>query len=105
MTDPAGGFYSATDADSEGEEGKFFVWTPAEVREALGPEGEELARRFCAYYDVTEGGNWEGRGIPNGPRALDDVARGLGMAPAGLEGCVGEAGARWYDAGRRRIKK
>jgi uncharacterized protein YyaL (SSP411 family) len=58
MTDPAGGFYSATDADSEGEEGKFFVWTPAEVRAAV--EDEELARRFCAYYDVTEKGNWEG---------------------------------------------
>src|SRR5438445_638126 len=103
MTDPAGGFYSATDADSEGEEGKFFVWTPAEVREALGPEGEELARRFCAYYDVTEGGNWEGRSIPNAPRALDDVARELGIAPAELEGSLGDARARLYEARKRRV--
>ncbi len=63
MTDPAGGFYSATDADSEGQEGRFFVWTPAEVRAVVCDEGE--ARRVCAYYDVTETGNWEGRSIPN----------------------------------------
>ena len=58
MTDPSGGFYSTEDADSEGEEGKFYVWTPAEVAALLG---EEDARLFGAFYDVTEPGNFEGR--------------------------------------------
>jgi len=54
MTDPAGGFYATQDADSEGEEGKFFVWTPKEIRAALG---EEEAGRFEQAYGVTEPGN------------------------------------------------
>jgi uncharacterized protein YyaL (SSP411 family) len=59
MTDPAGGFYSTQDADSEGEEGKFFVWTPDEIRAVLGAEAD----RFMAAYGVTEGGNFEGQNI------------------------------------------
>jgi len=59
MTDPAGGFYSTQDADSEGEEGKFFVWTPSEIRGLLGQEAEA----FMAAYGVTKRGNFEGRSI------------------------------------------
>jgi uncharacterized protein YyaL (SSP411 family) len=59
MTDPAGGFYSTQDADSEGEEGRFFVWTPDEIREVLGSEADE----FMAAYGVTPGGNFEGKNI------------------------------------------
>ena len=55
MLDPEGGFYATQDADSEGEEGKFFVWTKAEVDELIGDD----SRLFCRYYDVTEAGNWE----------------------------------------------
>ena len=55
MLHPEGGFYATQDADSEGEEGKFFVWTKAEVDELIG----EDSRLFCRYYDVTEAGNWE----------------------------------------------
>ena len=55
MRHPGGGFYATQDADSEGEEGKFFVWTKAEVDERLGDD----ARLFCRSYDVTEAGNWE----------------------------------------------
>jgi uncharacterized protein len=62
MLDPKGGFYSSQDADSEGEEGKFFVWTPDEIEAVLG---EEQAREFCAVYDVTAGGNFEGKNILN----------------------------------------
>ncbi len=62
MTDASGGFYSSQDADSEGEEGKFFVWSPAEIAEVLG---EEDAREFCALYDVTPEGNFEGHNILN----------------------------------------
>jgi uncharacterized protein YyaL (SSP411 family) len=55
MTDAGGGFYSALDADSEGVEGKFYTWSREEIEEVLGAD----AGLFCAYYDVTEEGNWE----------------------------------------------
>jgi uncharacterized protein YyaL (SSP411 family) len=58
-----GGFYSALDADSEGEEGKFYVWSRAEVETVLGKEAE----LFCEFYDVTEEGNWEHKNILNVP--------------------------------------
>jgi hypothetical protein len=69
MLDPAGGFYSTQDADpttlrsggdrSEGEEGKFFVWTPDEIREGLGNDADA----FMAAYGVTRHGNFEGKNI------------------------------------------
>jgi uncharacterized protein YyaL (SSP411 family) len=59
MVDPGGGFYSTQDADSEGEEGKFFVWTPDEIREVLGSDADE----FMAAYGVTRHGNFEGKNI------------------------------------------
>ena len=59
MTDPSGGFYSTQDADSEGEEGKFFVWTPAEIRGVLHDEADT----FMAAYGVTRHGNFEGKNI------------------------------------------
>ncbi len=61
MTSPEGGFYSAEDADSEGVEGKFYVWDKKEILEILKEDGEE----FCKHYDITEGGNFEGKSIPN----------------------------------------
>ncbi|HEY8181360.1 MAG TPA: thioredoxin domain-containing protein [Thermoanaerobaculia bacterium] len=60
MTSPDGGFYSTLDADSEGHEGKFYVWSRDEVMRALG---EEEGRIFCELFDVTERGNWEGANI------------------------------------------
>jgi uncharacterized protein YyaL (SSP411 family) len=62
MTDPSGGFYSTQDADSEGHEGKFFVWDLSEIKDALG---EDDAAAFAAYYNVTEAGNFEGQNILN----------------------------------------
>jgi uncharacterized protein YyaL (SSP411 family) len=62
MTSLEGGFYSAEDADSEGVEGKFYVWDVEEVKEVLGKEDGEL---FCKYYDITQRGNFEGKNIPN----------------------------------------
>jgi uncharacterized protein len=61
MTLPGGAFASSLDADSEGEEGRFYVWSAGEVRAALG----EDADLFCRIYDITEAGNWEGANIPN----------------------------------------
>lgn len=62
MTSPRGGFYSAQDADSEGVEGKYYLFEPIEIKKVLGvKEGE----RFCKYFDITEEGNFEGKSIPN----------------------------------------
>lgn len=76
MADPGGGFHSSEDADSEGEEGKFYLWTPDQVRQVLGPE---RGRRFCEVYDVTEGGNFEGRNILNLPQPLERCAASFGQ--------------------------
>jgi uncharacterized protein YyaL (SSP411 family) len=79
MTAPGGAFYSATDADSEGEEGKFFVWTESELRAALGAD----APRFIRYYGVTAGGNFPE--IPGGNilhAAHPDEAEWAALAPA-----------------------
>src|SRR5215213_9787430 len=62
MTTPEGAFSASLDADSEGEEGKFYVWSRAEIVEALGTENAAL---FVQHYDVTEGGNFEGQNILN----------------------------------------
>jgi len=72
MTDEAGGFCSSEDADSEGVEGKFYVWTPDEIAAILGPE---RAERFCYVYDVSEGGNFEGKNILNLPKTVEACAR------------------------------
>ena len=66
LTAPDGGFYSALDADSEGVEGKYYVWKKSEVVAILGPDSE----LFCSFYDITEGGNFEGENILNTPLAL-----------------------------------
>jgi len=78
MTSPDGAFFSAEDADSEGVEGKFYVWSKAEVLEILGAESGELA---CAFWDITEHGNFEGNNIPNRPRSDDDVAAQFRITP------------------------
>jgi uncharacterized protein YyaL (SSP411 family) len=82
MTDPAGGFYSTEDADSEGEEGKFYVWTPRQVEELLGPED---ARLFSAFYDVNARGNFERRSsILHVDHTLREVSARLGVTEAEL---------------------
>ena len=91
MTAPEGGFHSATDADSEGVEGKFFVWTRAEFEAVLGPE----AALAAAWFDVSAMGNWEGHSILRTPRALDEVAAEFGID-------VGDAAAR-IAAARRKL--
>src|SRR5439155_7500155 len=71
LTSPDGGFYSTLDADSEGVEGKFYVWSRREVIDVLG---EEEGRIFGALYDISERGNWEGHNILNVPRDPESVA-------------------------------
>ncbi|UCC83498.1 MAG: DUF255 domain-containing protein [Gemmatimonadota bacterium] len=101
MVGPEGGIYSSTDADSEGEEGKFFVWTPEQIAEVLY---EEEARRFNAYYDISPVGNWEGVSIPNTPRRLEAAAAQLGVASEELERFLEAAREKVYAARQRRVK-
>ncbi len=75
MTHPEGGFYSAQDADSEGEEGKFYVWDKAEIDRLLG----EDARIFCEFYDVTEAGNWEHKNILRRLATYEEYAQKYGL--------------------------
>ena len=62
MTSPEGGFYSAQDADSEGEEGKYYLFTPEEILRVLGKKDSKV---FCQHFDITFSGNFEGKSIPN----------------------------------------
>jgi uncharacterized protein YyaL (SSP411 family) len=89
---PEGGFFSATDADSEGEEGKYFVWTPAEVARLVDPADADLV---CRYWDVSPEGNFEGKSIAHVTldvaqlarlfgRGADDVGAALARARAAL---------------------
>ncbi len=104
MTSPEGGFYSTQDADSEGHEGKFFLWTPAEVTALLGPED---ARVFCAYHDVTARGNFREGGpsanILNIPRPLEVVADDLGVSPERLAQAAARGRAILFAAREQRI--
>ena len=87
MTDPTGGFYSAQDADSEGVEGKFFVWTPDELRSLL----REDADLVMGYYGVTERGNFEGANILNVPRTPEDYSSQRGVSMDDLEEAISRA--------------
>jgi uncharacterized protein YyaL (SSP411 family) len=100
MTAPEGGFYSATDADSEGEEGRFFVWTPAEVRGALGAEAAPLV---MAWFDISEDGNWEGRSIPRTPRPIAEVALRFGLSEEEARSRITAGRIALYEARRGRV--
>ena len=91
---PDGGFHSAEDADSEGEEGRFYVWTPDEIRAALDGD-DELAAEVEEFYGVTDAGNFEGRTILNRLHARGDLAR-----PPRIE----EARRRLLAARSRRVR-
>jgi len=74
MTSQEGGFYSAEDADSEGEEGKFYLWVPEEIKGILG---EEEGEYYCRLFGITQEGNFEGRSIPNLILSCTDERAGL----------------------------
>ncbi|MBN2563594.1 MAG: thioredoxin domain-containing protein [Phycisphaerae bacterium] len=82
MTDRRGGFHSSEDADSEGQEGKFYVWTPDEIKAVLGKEDGAF---FCGYYGVTVAGNFEGHSILHVPQEASEFAREKGLSPEELE--------------------
>jgi len=100
MTSPEGGFYSALDADSEGEEGKFYLWTADEVDALLGAEDGRLFRR---WYDVSEGGNFEGKNILHTARPLEAVAAAEGVAPERLREVIEQGRQVLYEARAKRV--
>jgi uncharacterized protein YyaL (SSP411 family) len=101
MTDPLGGFYSTQDADSEGVEGKFFVWSREEVTELLG---EKDAALFASYYNVTKAGNFEGENILNVTRDLHEVARAEKLTPEELSETLSKARQKLFEAREERVK-
>jgi uncharacterized protein YyaL (SSP411 family) len=102
MTDPSGGFYSTEDADSEGEEGKFYIWTPAELQQLLG---DDDARLFAAFYDVRVPGNFEGRAsILHMDHTPLEVAPRLGVSEAELLAALERGRKVLFDARSRRAR-
>lgn len=101
MTDPAGGFYSTQDADSEGHEGKFFVWDINEIRDALGDRDASL---FSSYYNITESGNFEGKNIPNVTRTLEEVAKENNLSVSALQESLKESKSKLFELRETRVK-
>jgi uncharacterized protein len=101
MTDAGGGFYSSQDADSEGEEGKFFVWSRQEVLDVLGAGDGSL---FCDYFDVTERGNFEGQNILHITSSIADGAARNNVAVDALQAIVSRGGQKLFAHREQRIK-
>ncbi len=101
MTSPEGGFYSARDADTEGVEGKFYLWIPAEVEGVLGAE---VGKAVCALFDITERGNFEGRNIPRLIAEADAARESAGLPPDALPPGLQRCRDRLLGARDKRIK-
>jgi uncharacterized protein YyaL (SSP411 family) len=101
MTAPTGGFYSTQDADSEGVEGKFFVWAGAQLVEALGPDEAEVAAR---YWDVSEHGNWEHSNILNLKDDPAEVARAMGITADELRRMIDRIRPKLFARREQRIR-
>jgi uncharacterized protein YyaL (SSP411 family) len=102
MTNPEGGFYSAEDADSEGEEGKFYVWRPEEIIALLGEESADL---FCKFYDVKNYGNFEhGTTVLNHiGSSLEDFAVRIGRPEEEVEVILEEGRDKLFQVREQRV--
>ncbi len=100
MTDPQGGFYSAQDADSEGEEGKFFLWNRSQVISELGEEEGSL---FADFFDITERGNFEGSNIPNINKKAMTFAQEKGLPLEQLVFAIQRGKAKLLEVREQRI--
>lgn len=102
MTHPEGGFFSTTDADAEGEEGKYFVWDPHEVTEVLGPE---LGPLLCRHYGITETGNFEqtGKTVLHVAEPASALAASLNLPLEEVERQLAEGRRRLLAARARRV--
>jgi hypothetical protein len=101
MLHAEGGFYSTQDADSEGEEGKFFVWTPEEINRLLGEGNGEV---FCRIFDVSEEGNFEGRNILHPILTIEQASKFFRMEPSEIEALIADAKRALFAAREKRIK-
>jgi uncharacterized protein len=101
MTSPEGGFYSSQDADSEGEEGAFFIWAAKEVESILGGEDAEP---FCRYYGITPEGNFEGKNILSIPRPAALVARLNNVSEERLSEIIQRGRKLLFEAREKRVK-
>jgi uncharacterized protein YyaL (SSP411 family) len=100
MTSPDGAFYSTLDADSEGEEGKFYVWSRVEIMSILGADEGPV---FCDFYGVTEPGNWEGHNILNVPRGPEVVASELRISLDRLHDIIARGKCKLYGVRSQRV--
>ncbi|QGJ68561.1 protein containing a thioredoxin domain [Planctomycetales bacterium 10988] len=100
MTDEQGGFYSTQDADSEGVEGKFYIWNPEEIREVLGQEEAEL---FLKVYKVSDEGNFEGKTILNLDQSLEEWAKEFNQEPDSFLNSLKSSRDKLYQARQKRI--
>lgn len=100
LTSHEGGFYSALDADSEGVEGKFYVWSQAEVEAVL----REKATLFCEAYDISEEGNWEGNNIPNRKKSAAELATQFGLTEQEVEEELKQAVKTLLDHRKNRVR-
>jgi uncharacterized protein YyaL (SSP411 family) len=101
MTPPEGGFFAAQDADSGGEEGTFYVWTPDQLREVLGPESADLV---AAHYGVTAAGNFEGRAtVLSVVRTIGELAADRDRPAGEIEEAVRRARPLLYEAREKRV--
>ena len=103
MTSPEGGFYSTQDADSEGEEGKFFVWTPAEIEAVLSPRDAAL---FMQYYQVTPAGNFEGKNILHVEEDMQTLAHShsVGLTTQRVRESLQRSREQLFQAREQRVK-
>src|SRR5437899_1809639 len=101
MVSPQDGFYSTQDADSEGEEGKFFVWTPAEIEAALPAED---ARLFMLYYGVTQAGNFEGKNILHVEQDAQTVAEEAQVSLETLQASLKRSREMLFELREKRVK-
>ncbi len=111
LCSPEGAFYSSEDADSEGLEGKFYIWTRDEVQEILG---EDAAKLFCSRYDVTEYGNWAHPGdehVPHGPknilqvdRPIEVIAKLEHLDAAKVEESISESRMKLFEVREKRVR-
>ena len=100
MTAPDGGFYASLDADSEGHEGKFYVWTLDELNDALGAD----AALMTGFWSATAGGNFEGRNIPWAPHTVDEFAEQRELDPDALRRTIDRARATLLARREQRVR-
>jgi hypothetical protein len=99
LSHPEGGFYCGEDADSEGAEGIFYLWTPAQVTEILG---KELGTVFCRSYDIRAAGNFEGKSIPHLEEDIATLAKRVGVDPGQLANLLAEGRRQLFAARQKR---